>query len=406
MTPLAFPATVNPMGTKGWHFPAGLVVSLIVSGCAATSVTGGATARGGLGADTRVFLDSACLPDEGAQALDPFSTLGEIAVGAGSVIFNSVGRYIEELGQPDLDASVGMASDLFYAPARSTPPGFPFETAEDEAEGPATRKINRQVTCIHIVRSGFERGPRVETDHPQYGHLELLSEPSLYALIELVPSPDGSAVFRGELRHLELNRFVRAGGELSRDLVISLEFGGPADSRVYTLDEFGAPQAQAGGSFAVGAFQLPGVEGGRVFSEAETKGLVTSWMNTPPSAGDEDQFPFNLYVDIVETKRGNPFLQDIGRVLQSDPVVTAVEYDLRELVYDDSERRRQRRSDEFEQRRLERELRRALEDETRILEALLDAEVDDEDTLVASIRSIEDAIEDIERHTAIEGWET
>ncbi|MEL6323103.1 MAG: hypothetical protein AAFQ84_02605, partial [Pseudomonadota bacterium] len=66
----------------------------------------------------------------------------------------------------------------------------------------------------------------------------------------------------------------------------------------------------------------------------------------------------------------------------------------------------QRRGDEFEQRRLERELRRALEDETRILEALLDAEVDDEDTLIASIRSIEDAIEDIERHTAIEGWET
>ncbi len=381
---------------------------MALSACASTSVTGGEAALDGLGSDTRVFLDDTCLPQEGAGALDPYSTIGEIAVGVGGAVFGSFGRYIEELGQPDLDASMGLASDFFYEPpADAAGVGFPFEDEEAGApDGPSTRNMNRFIKCVHVVRSGFEPGPRPDPGNPAYGHLGLTSRPALYALIELVPAPDRSAFFRGELRHLEVNRFERAGGELSRDLVISLELGAPASARIVALDEFGIPEAIPGGAFAIAAFQLPGVEGGRVLGEAETKGLVTAWMNAPPESGEGDQFPFNLYVDIVELKRGNPLLQDIGRVLQSTPVQQAVEYDLREGVYGDSERRRGRRTDDFERRATERRLVRALEDEIRRLEDLVEGGETDEETLIGQIRSIEDAIEDIERAREIDGWET
>lgn len=384
----------------------GLCIAL--SACASTSVTGGATAREGLGSDTRVFLDDTCLPPEGAGALDPYSTIGEIAVGVGGAVFGSFGRYIEELGQPDLDASMGLASDFFYEPpAEAGGISFPFEDeAPVDTEGPVTRNMNRFIKCVHVVRGGFEPGPRADSGNPLYGHLGLTSKPGLYALIELVPAPDRSAFFRGELRHLELNRFVRAGGEFSRDLVISMELGAPASARIVALDEFGIPEAVPGGAFAIAAFQLPGVEGGRVLGEVETNGLVTAWMNAPPETGEGDQFPFNLYVDIVELKRGNPLLQDIGRVLQSAPVQKAVEYDLRDAVYGDSERRRDRRTGEFEQRATERRLVRALEDEIRRLERLVEDGETDEETLIDQIRSIEDAIEDIDRAREIDGWET
>ncbi|MEL7130340.1 MAG: hypothetical protein AAGK23_12410 [Pseudomonadota bacterium] len=373
---------------------ANLAACLVLSACTTTSVTGGQSTRDGIGADLRVFLDDTCLPAQsGSQSLGPFgfagSTLGEIAIGTGEIVFQSFGRYLEEAGQPNFDASMAIASDLFYS-GNPSDPGF--------------GDLNRNIRCIHIVRGGFEPGPAVRDPSASYGHLGLTSEPAFYALIKLVPAPDRSAYFRGELQELKLNRFERTGANIGRDIVISLEFGSPAAARIVTIDDPDNPFVSGGGAFAISAISLPGVERGRIFGEAETNGLVTSWMATPPAGEQNGRFAFNLYVDLVEAKRGNAFLQDIGRLLQSDPVVASVGQDIQELVYDDSERRRDRVGSEFDQRTRERQLRRALEDDLRALEDLILDDFASEERLLSAIRRVEDTVDDILRQRRLNGW--
>lgn len=281
-----------------------ILFGALLGGCASTSVTGGESIRtDGLGSDLRVFLDDSCAPQFSTRAFG-VATLGEIAVGAGTVAFNSFGRFLEEAGQPDITTSNGLTSSYFY-------------TATDEPVDFAT--LNPSIKCIHVVRSGFERRPENRKVDKPYSHLGLTSEPSLYALIELEPAIDRSAHFRGRLLHFEVQRFERLGGEIDRD--ISIAFG------------FGSPLTSAGENFAIGVIDLPGMERGRVLGERESNGLVTGWMNTPPKGREGEQAAFNLYVDVIESKRGNPFVADLGRVLQSDRVVRTFERELDQAVF-------------------------------------------------------------------------
>lgn len=364
-------------------FNLALMASVGLAGCANSSVTGGSSVRtDGFGSDLRVFLDDSCLPEEldtGAEAMGPFgfgaTTLGEIAVGAGEIAFQSFGRFLEEAGQPNIDTSTGITSELFYSGNRSDV-GF--------------ADLNRDVRCVHVVRSGFEPGSASFDDSVPYAHLGLTSEPSLYATIRLAPSDDRSAFFRGELIYLEANRFERAGGEFTRDVAISMDFGSPLDG--------------PGISFASSVLQVPGLERSRKLGPAETSGLVTAWMITPPRASEEERVAFNLQVNVVESKRGNPFLADIGRLLQSDPVVSSVSRDIAEVVAGDRTRQRGEATIEFEQRSDERALRRELEDTVRTLEDLRDDEFSDADSRRFAIRDVEDVLDKVERQRAAEGW--
>jgi len=280
---------------------------LACSGCASSSVTGGGAVRtDGLGSDLRVFLDRKCLP-EPIAGIRGFGavTLGEIAVGAGKVAFNSFGRFLEEAGQPDINVSSGLASGFFYS------------SGETESE---YARLNEEVRCVHIVRSGFGGTAGEIDENAPYAHLNLTSEPSFYALIRLDPAEDKSAHFRGYLEYAVTNRFERPGGELSRDISIALGFGLPASG--------------AGENFSIGVIQLPGVQRGKVLGKASSKGLETGWLSTPPIEFSGEQVAFNLYVDVSESKRGNPFLADLGRVLQSDPVVRSLDRELRDAVFD------------------------------------------------------------------------
>lgn len=365
-------------------YKTGILAALLLAGCASTSVTGGGSGRtDGLGSDLRVFLDDSCLPPEqaGARSLGPLgfgaTTLGTIAIGAGKIAFQSFGRFLEEAGQPNIDTASGVTSALFYSADPS-----------DEGYG----DLGRDIRCVHVVRNGFEPGPAVSPAGKPYAHLELLSEPSLYALIRLDPAEDRSAFFRGQLLHVQANRFERAGGELSRDVTISLGFGSPLDP--------------SGSNFAAGLVQLPGLERRRTVDAAGAKGLLTAWMNTPPRPDGDERLAFNLYVDVVESKRGNPFLADIGRLLQSDPVVASVERDIAEVVIDDRSRRRQEAQYIYAQRTEENRLRRNLEDLLITLEAVETDEFVDNDTRLSAIRAVEDSIEDVEYQRAAEGWQT
>lgn len=358
-----------------------LAASLTLAGCASSSVTGGATSRtDGLGADLRVFLDDSCLPPAASNAgsLGPFgfgaTTLGEIAVGTGEILFKSFGRYLEEAGQPDIDTSSGVASALFYS-------GNPA----DEGFG----DLARDIRCIHIVRNGFDQRPGTDADGQPYAHLGLISKPSFYALIRLDPPEDRSAFFRGHLMHMQVNRFERAGGEVSRDFVISLNFGAPA---------YGSSEV-----FAVGTINLPGMTRARTLGEAETRGLATSWLNTPYREDTSERYAFNLYVDVVESKRGNPFLADIGRLLQSEPVVGSVSQDIAEVVTGDRSRQRDEADYLFALRSEERRLRRDLEDALRALIEIRDDEFADDQSRLFGIRAVEDASDAIARQRAAEG---
>lgn len=364
-------------------FHLALMASVSLVACASSSVTGGSAVRtDGLGSDLRIFLDDACLPEEldtGSEAMGPFgfgaTTLGEIAVGAGEIAFQSFGRFLEEAGQPNINTSTGITSELFYSGNRSDV-GF--------------ADLNRDVRCIHVVRSGFEPGNASFADSLPYAHLGLTSEPSLYATIRLEPTDDRSAFFRGELIYLEANRFERAGGEFTRDFAISMDFGSPLDG--------------PGISFASSVLQVPGLELNRKLGPAETSGLVTAWMITPPRASNEERVAFNLQVNVIESKRGNPFLADIGRLLQSDPVVSSVSRDIAEVVTGDRTRRRGEATIEYEQRTDERTYRRDLEDAVRALEDVRDDEFSDASDRRAAIRDVEDILDKVERQRSAEGW--
>lgn len=359
-----------------------LCASLTLVGCASTSVTGGsATRTDGLGADLRVFLDDTCLPPEldSAGAIGPFgfgaTTLGEIAVGAGEIAFQSFGRFLEEAGQPNVHTSTGITSALFYS-------GNPSDIGFGD--------LNRNIQCVHVVRGGFEPGNANFDDSVPYAHLGLTSKPSLYAAMRLEPTGDRSAFFRGDLLHVEANSFEHPGGERTRDIAITFDFGSPLDG--------------PGISFASSVLQLPGIEIGREMGEIETNGLVTVWMGTPPRADNTEQLAFNLQVSVVESKRGNPFLADIGRLLQSEPVVASVSQDIAEVVTGDRTRQRREADFEFAQRADERALRRNLEDAVQKLEDILEDEFSDDRARVYAIRETEDIIATVERQQAAEGW--
>ena len=72
-----------------------------------------------------------------------------------------------------------------------------------------------------------------------------------------------------------------------------------------------------------------------MLEERETNGLNTGWINTPPLEDESEQVAFNLYVDVFETKPGNPILVGLGRVLQSDRVVRSFDRELDDAVFGD-----------------------------------------------------------------------
>ena len=281
-----------------------------LAGCTTTLAAGGGPGAGVLASDLRVFLDDSCVsqPKIGIRGFGAV-TLGEIAVGLGKYAFNSFGKYLEEAGKPQISESSGIASNFFYSAI----------TEETEY-----LTLNPDIQCVHIVRGGFATGPQTLDEDAPYAHLNLTSEPSMYALIKLEAAEDKSAHFRGRLMYFVANRFERVGGDGNRGFGMVLGF---------SLPEFGADP-----HFGIGAIDLPNVAKSRVLEERETNGLNTGWINTPPLEIESEQVAFNLYVDVFETKPGNPILVGLGRVLQSDRVKQSFDRELNDAVFGDDDK--------------------------------------------------------------------
>ena len=364
-----------------------------LAACAATSVRERPTGfRYGLGPDLRVFADDKCLP-AGAEARS-LDFAGEVLTGVAGLAVQSFGRFLQEVGAPDTETSSGVVSVHFL----------------NTAIQPAA--FNDAMRCIYVVRDGFqskEYDPLAPDDLKAiWRRLELTGTPSLFAMVRLDQASANdtpSNHYKATLLEFTAQRFARPGAEGSRDYILTLEFVIPGGGRKYTFSEEGEFAFAPSGPFATGGFPLRGVAQGEYMREAELKGLETGWMAGPELADVGDGLPVNVYVDLVELKRGNPFLADLGRFLQSPPIVDAAEDEVSDML-DQKGRKEANAEAAVETARAERTLVNDLEKESLEISDVLADEDASNSEILAAVHSAEGAIADIELRRREKGWKS
>lgn len=364
-------------------FTALIGASTALTGCLTRSInTRPPVVSDGMGSDLRVMLDDSCLPEDTRGPGD--RTLGfgqELALQAGMLMFDSVGAWLQQMGAPKIDRSTGVVSGKLFT-------------------SPDMMEFNREVACVHVIRSGFDpSGPAFGNAPPEFlaewNRLGLVSRPSFYAEIRLMPDEERSGYFTGELLKVVSNEFERQARYDSRDYLVVLDFERPEPRTYVQFTPEGAVEFHDASGFARGVFKFPELKRGEYISGAAATGLETGWMPLDYSGVDRDSGIFNLFVDVLELKRGDPLLSDIGSLLRSNAVQAAAEEELRKQIDKEGTREveEEERADELvAQRGLERALRRAVLDLRRTL-----AEEDiSSDYLIASRDDVEDALFDIE----------
>ncbi|WP_394705861.1 hypothetical protein [uncultured Hyphomonas sp.] len=354
-----------------------------LTGCLTRSInTRPPVVSDGMGADLRVMLDDTCLPPDTRGPGD--RTLGfgqELALQAGMLAFDSVGAWLQQMGAPKIDRSTGVVSGKLFT-------------------SPDMMEFNRDVGCVHVIREGFDPSGPSFGDAPQeflteWNRLGLVSRPSFYAEIRLVPDEEQSGYFNAELLKVVSNDFERQARYDSRDYLLVLDFERPEPRTYVQFTPEGAVEFHDASGFARGVFKFPELKRGQYISGAAATALETGWMPLDYSGVDRDSGIFNLFVDVLELKRGDPLLSDVGSLLRSNAVQAAAEEELRKQIDKEGTRRdeEEERADELvTQRGLERALRRAVLD----LRRTLADEDTDSDDLIAARDDVEDALFDIE----------
>lgn len=379
-------------GLDVWLKRSGVVLSVFaLAACAATSVRERPTGfRYGLGPDLRVFADDQCLPFSPEARSLGFA--GEVLTGVAGLAVQSFGRFLQEVGAPDTETASGVASVHFFN-TENDPPSF-----------------NEAMRCIYVVRDGFQ-SREFDQAAPEdlraiWTRLGLTGTPSLFALVRIDQAQTHDAVsnhYKATLLEFTAQRFSRPGAEGSRDYILTLEFVIPGGGRKYTFGEGGDFEFSPSGPFATGGFPLRGVPQGEYMREADLKGLETGWMAGPSLENLTDGLPVNIYVDVVELKRGNPFLADLGRFLQSPPIVDAATDEVSDML-DERGRREANAEAAVETARAERTLVNALEEESLEITEVLADEDSTNSEILAAVHSAEGAIADIELRRREKGW--
>jgi len=365
----------------------------MLSACAATSVRERPTGfRHGLGPDLRIFADDQCLPvSMEARSLD---FLGEVVTGLTGLAVKSFGRFLEEAGAPDIETASGVLSAHFINTA-SEPVSF-----------------NDAMRCLYVVRDGFQSDsfdPKAPAELKAiWTRLGLSGTPSLFALVRIDQAEANGVLsnhYRASLLEFSAQRFARPGAEGARDYIITLEFITPGAGRRYTVGEAGEFILAPAGPFATGGFPLRGVSEGQYLREGDLKGLETGWMTGPPLETASSGLPVNISVDVLELKRGNPFLADIGRFLQSPPIVKAAEGEVAAAI--DETARREADAQAFATAaRTQRGLAQALEEESLSLAGRLADPDASAAELLSAVHRAENAISDIELYRRANGWQS
>jgi hypothetical protein len=364
-----------------------------LAACAATSVRERPTGfRYGLGPDLRVFADDKCLPT-GPEARS-LGFAGEVLTGVAGLAVQSFGRFLQEVGAPDTETSSGVVSVHF------------INTATEPAS------FNDSMRCIYVVRDGFqskEFDPLAPEDlKAVWRRLELTGTPSLFAMVRLDQASANDVAsnhYKATLLEFTAQRFARPGAEGSRDYILTLEFVIPGGGRKYTFSDAGEFAFAPSGPFATGGFPLRGVAQGEYLREADLKGLETGWMEGPSLENMGDGLPVNVYVDLVELKRGNPFLADLGRFLQSPPIVDAAEDEVSDML-DQKARKEANAEAAVETARAERTLVNALEQESLDISEVLADDGSSNSEILAAVHSAEGAIANIELRRREKGWQS
>ena len=355
------------------------------TGCLSRSInTRPPVVSDGMGSDLRLVLDDSCMPEPERDGLSD-RTLGfgqEFAVQAGMLFFDSVGAWLQQMGAPKIDRSTGVVSGKLF-------------TSPDMLE------FNRDVGCIHVIRKGYDpSGPSFGNAPPEFladwQRLGLVSRPTFYAQIQLAPDEEGSGYFTAQLLKFVALDFERQARYNSRDYLVVLDFERPEPRTYVQFTPAGTVEFHDASGFARGVFKLPEVERGEYISGAAAASLETGWMPLDYSGVDRDAGIFNLFVDVLELKRGDPLLSDIGSLLRSSAVQQAAEEELRKKIDQDGTRREQeeeRTDDLIAQRNLVRALDSAVLDLRRTLAQ------DDltSDYLIPARDEVEDALFDIDR---------
>ena len=348
--------------------------------------------RNGLGPDLRVFSDSACLSPTAVRS-GGLGALGVLVKGVAGIAVKSFGRFLEEAGSPEIETASSVHPSLF------------FETSVTE-RNPAP-ELNPDLRCLYIIRDGFQLSgldAKAPPDLTQtWRRLGVTSTPSLYAMVRLDPAEDGSGHFKGSLLDFTVQRFARPGAEAGRDLVIILEFAIPSGGRQYRVTANGEIISDPIGPFARGSLLLPGSHAGEYLREPDLTGMETGWMTAPAPRPGDGQRAVNVYVDVVEMKKGNPFLADIGRFIQSEAIGRAVQSETDKLVNPEEEEAR-RAAETVQARKAQLSLVQKLEvSSLNARETLEDAGSRPSERLTAAQR-LETDMQAIELRRLEEGW--
>lgn len=314
---------------------------------------------------------------------------GELVKGVAGLAVKSFGRFLEEVGSPEIETAYGIHADMFF---------------DDQSEPPV---LNPGLRCLYIVRDGFQtRGfdPQTPDDlRKTWERLGLTGTPSLYARARLDPAEDGTDHFKATFLDFTVQRFARTGAEAGRDYVMFLEFVLPSSGRQYRVNDKGEIAFEPTGPFARGGVALRGAQRGIYLRTAELKGVETGWMTGPPTQEGAGRRPINLYVDVVELKRGNPFIADLGRFLQSAPIAEAAGEEALQVVNQD-ERERADVAAGVAAEKAERSLVHELEGKILDLKAALADADTSASSLLSRTQDTEDAAADIEFQRRQKGW--
>lgn len=359
----------------------------VQAACLSTSINTRPPVRSdGMGSDLRILFDDHCWPTQ--EEMDrnlsdrTLGLGGEIAFQAGTLLFDSVGAWLQQMGQPKIDRSTGVVSGKLF-------------TAPDMVE------FNRNVGCVYVVRSGFDPGgPSFGNAPPEFvedwKRLGLVSRPSFYAEVKLQPDEDGSGFFTGELQKMVALDFERDARYDFRDYMLVMDFERPEPRTYVQFTSEGAVQFQDASGFARGVFKLPAVKRGEYISGAAAKALETGWMPLDFTGMDRDSGVFNLFVDVLELKRGDPLLSDIGSLLRSDAVQGAAAQELRDQI--DHEGKEARQQDERTDELLaQRQMVRTLDSAVLDLRRALASDNITPDELAAARDIVDDAVFEIDR---------
>jgi len=377
-----------------WMKPSVFGLSIVaLAACASTSVRERPTGfRYGLGPDLRIFTDDQCLPTGGEARSLGFA--GDVLTGAAGLAVQSFGRFLQEVGAPDTETASGVVSVHFTNPA-TEPPSF-----------------NDAMRCLYVVRDGFQ-SREFDRESPEdlrkiWRRLELTSTPSLFAMVRLDQASANEVAsnhYKARLLEFTAQRFARPGAEGSRDYILTLEFVVPGSGRKYAFSESGDFEFAPSGPFATGGFPLRGVVQGEYLREADLKGLETGWMEGPRAASVGAGLPVNIYVDVVELKRGNPFLADFGRFLQSPPIVNAAKDEVSTML-DEKARGEASAEAAVKAARAERLLVNALENASLEIADVLAKDGSSSSKILAAVHDAEGAVADIESRRREKGWQS